>query len=379
MPQLELAFIPFCASVVLIYWVIPPRWRRILLAISSSLFLAFLDPLSFAVLAALTALVYLFGRHPESKIFYGLCLAAILLLFCGIRILQLLQKSGFTVPYLVLVGYGFYALKLIHYAVETRSRKFRSHNFLDFYNYMSFFPTITIGPIHRFEDFLKSERRIRWNDQDFANGLERLLYGYAKVIVIANWLVAFRLDSFVDRFQPNTSLSVFAESMIYGFYLYFSFAGYSDVAIGVSLLLGYRICENFHYPFLKRNIGEFWQSWHMSLSSWCRQYVFLPIFARWRNLPVALIGAMLAIGLWHEFSLRFFLWGIYHGCGLLIWRTYQKFADQRFPKVEKGFWFRLGTGACIALTFVFVMVGFTIPRSESIAEMILNFQRLARL
>ena len=180
---------------------------------------------------------------------------------------------------------------------------------------MSFFPTITIGPIHRFEDFLKSERRVRWSDQDFANGLERILYGYAKVIVVANWLVAAQLDSAIEKLPQNTSLSVFAESMSYGFYLYFAFAGYSDIAIGISLLLGYQICENFNYPFLKRNIGEFWQSWHMSLSSWCRQYVFLPIFAKWRNLPLALIGAMLAIGLWHEFSVRFLLWGVYHGLG----------------------------------------------------------------
>ncbi|MCI0413458.1 hypothetical protein L0222_11755 [bacterium] len=376
MPQLKLAFLGFCGIAVLLYWLIPSRWRNIFLAIGSSLFLGYLDLLSFGVLAALTILAYFYGRHPESKSLYTICLAAILLLFCGIRVEQLLQKSGLKVPYIVLVGYGFYALKLIHYAVESRSGKFRPHSFLDFYNYMLFFPTITIGPIHRFEDFLKSERRIRWSDQDFANGLERVLYGYAKVIVLANWIVAAQLDSLFARLQPNTALSVFAESMIYGFYLYFAFAGYSDIAIGISLLLGYQICENFNYPFLKRNIGEFWQSWHMSLSAWCRQYVFLPIFARWRKLPLALIGAMLAIGLWHEFSLRFFLWGIYHGLWLLIWRSFRKMKESMLPKPEGRIWMRVSAIISVALTFVFVIVGFTIPRGESLAEILQNLKRL---
>ncbi len=379
MPQLTLPFLTFSAIVVAIYWVIPGRWRTLFLSISSMVFLGYLDPVSLAVLVALSGLVFYYGRHPERSFLYGFCLAIVSLLFCLIRFIQLARRTHFGVPYIVLIGFGFYALKLIHYCVESRTGSFRSHNFLDFYGYMLFFPTITIGPIHRFEDFLKSERRIRWDDANFASGLERILYGYVKVIVLANWLVAIQFDAFASRLQPNGSLAVLADSMVYGFYLYFAFAGYSDIAIGLSLLFGYTICENFHYPFLKRNIGEFWQSWHMSLSGWCRQYVFLPLYAKTRNLAIGLIGAMLAIALWHEFSLRFLFWGIFHGSGLLIWRWYQKSIGARMPEIQNKTFKMAGLCLSVILTFLFVMVGFTIPRSESFQEIVQNFRQLLGL
>jgi alginate O-acetyltransferase complex protein AlgI len=378
MPQLELIFIAFCAAVVTAYWFLPERWRNLFLAISSSIFLLYVDAISFTVLVSLTALLYYYGQHSNSGRLYLLCLILVLLLFCGIRIVQLLNRSHFAVPYIILIGFGFYALKFIHYAVESRNRTFRPHSFLEFYNYILFFPTITIGPIHFFEDFQKSGRRVRWNEIQFASGLERILYGYAKVIVVANWLVAVQFDGVAATLESG-SLRVLADSMVYGFYLYFSFAGYSDIAIGLALLVGYQINENFNYPFLKRNIGEFWQSWHMSLSFWCRKYVFLPVYAASRILPFALIGTMLAIALWHEFSARFFLWGVYHGLGLLIWRKYQNFASERLPGFKRRIGIVFSHTISVLLTFLFVMVSFTIPRSESLQEILRNFQLLLGL
>jgi alginate O-acetyltransferase complex protein AlgI len=375
MPQLQPLFLAYCGTVVLIYWLIPLRFRTAFLAIASSGFLAFLDTISFIVLALFILLIHSYTRKRESGSLFTICLAAPFMLFCGIRTFQLLHRSGYAVPAVVLVGFGFYALKLIHYAVETRAGTFRAHSFLEFYTYMLFFPTILIGPIHLFDDFLKSERRIRWNEGMFASGLERILYGYVKVIVLANWLVSERLDAIAATLEPGT-ISVFIDSTLHGFHLYFAFAGYSDIAIGVALLLGYNINENFNHPFLKRNIGEFWQSWHMSLSGWCRKYVFLPIYAQWRTLSIALIGTMLAIALWHEFSIRFFLWGVYHGCGLLVWRIYAKFANQKLPKAEGVVRKGLSRSVSVVVTFLFVMIGFTIPRSESLKEMIRNFQIL---
>ena len=175
---------------------------------------------------------------------------------------------------------------------------------------MLFFPTITIGPINRFEDFLRSERRLRWDNAQFAKGLERILYGYAKVVILANWLIGVQLLPLINQVAPESpAVSLLLDSASYGFLLYFTFAGFSDIAIGLSFLFGYQVGENFNRPFLKPNIGEFWQSWHMSLSAWCRQYVFLPMYTKTRNLAIAMVSAMMTLGLWHEFSFRFLLLG----------------------------------------------------------------------
>ncbi len=380
MPQLTFLFLAFSAGVVLAYWLIPPDWRSVFLAISGSVFLACLDSVSFVILCLLTVIVFFHARKPAMGAGHHLVVPGLLLLLCAARLTPLIRTQWRMAHLVVLLGLGFYLLKLIHYWIEMRANSFRPHRFLDFYNFMIFFPTVTIGPIHRFEDFLRSARRNRWNQQMFANGLERILYGYVKVIVIANWLIALQMLTLVSKWQPvPAGFSIVLDSLIYGLHVYFTFAGYSDIAIGLSFLLGYQMCENFNYPFLKSNIGEFWQSWHMSLSAWCRQYVFLPCFAKWRNLPIALVATMAAIGLWHEFSIRFLLWGLYHGFGILIWRWYQSRLLPRLPHLENRMWKGIGTTFSTALTFTFVIVGFTIPRSSSFTEIVRNFQSIIGL
>src|SRR5262249_22742555 len=206
-------------------------------------------------------------------------------------------------------------------------------------------------------------------------GLERILYGYAKVVIIANWLLSVHGMALLRKYEPQSpALQLILDSIFYGFHLYATFAGFSDVAIGGGMLLGYQICENFDRPFLKKNIGDFWQSWHMSLSSWCRQYIFLPVYSKSRNLAFAMVASMMTLGLWHEFSFRFLIWGVYHGIGILICRWYQRWLRPKFPPIENRIWKGAAQGFSIALTFAFVMIGFTIPRSASVADILKNFK-----
>jgi D-alanyl-lipoteichoic acid acyltransferase DltB (MBOAT superfamily) len=377
MPQMSILFLAFTAATVIIYWLIPVNWRVSFLAIASSLFLATLDLISFAILATLTAIIY-YSSHVENKDRnYPLIIAGLLLLFCGVRIAQLLQRADHLKHWLVFLGFGFYILKLIHYRIESQAGTFRPHNFLQFYTYMMFFPTITIGPINRFEDFQRSERRMRWDDVQLAKALERILYGYAKVVILANWLIGIQLLPLLGLINPDDRiLALLLDSAGYGIMLYLTFAGFSDIAIGTSLLFGYQVGENFDHPFLKPNIGEFWQSWHMSLSSWCRQYVFLPIYTKSRNLAVAMLAAMMTLGLWHEFSLRFLLWGFYHGAGITMFRWYQRNLKPKLPVFQSTGMKLLARSAAVALTFVFVVVGFTIPRSSSLTQIFENFKLL---
>jgi alginate O-acetyltransferase complex protein AlgI len=371
---MSILFLGFAAGALLVFWLIPDKWRGLFLAIASSIFLASLDLISFSLLAVLTIIVYF---SAERKSTFVLIITGLLLLFCGVRIAQLLQRTDQLKHWLVLFGFGFYVLKLIHYRIERQAGTFREHTLLQFFNYMLFFPTITIGPINRFEDFLRSERRLRWDSSQFAKGLERILYGYAKVVIVANWLITIHLLPFLNRVVPEDgALSLLVNSAAYGFLLYFTFAGFSDIAIGLSLLFGYTVGENFNHPFLKPNIGEFWQSWHMSLSAWCRQYVFLPMYTKTRNLAIAMVTAMMTLGLWHEFSLRFLLWGVYHGAGLAVFRWYQRQVKPKLPVAQNAVLKYAAHSAAVVLTFVFVIVGFTIPRSSSFTEIVNNFKIL---
>src|SRR5205085_10670856 len=170
MPQMSVLFLAFTACAVLIYWLIPESRRPLFLAFCSSLFLAGLDWVSFALLVLLTAVVYQSSQEQGRQPSYRMILAALLALFCAVRITQLTQRIDQAKHWLVFLGFGFYILKLIHYRVERKAGTFREHTFLDFYNYMLFFPTITIGPINRFEYFLRSGRRARWDDRLFAGG-----------------------------------------------------------------------------------------------------------------------------------------------------------------------------------------------------------------
>jgi hypothetical protein len=138
MPQLKVLFIGYCFAVVLLYWLIPTGKRGLFLALGSSLFLAFLDRVSFAVLLALTVTIYYSSRNQPSRRNYMMVLSALLLLFCGVRVAQLLQRADQPMNPFILLGFGYYVLKLIHYLVESHRGMFRPHRFLDFFNYMLF-------------------------------------------------------------------------------------------------------------------------------------------------------------------------------------------------------------------------------------------------
>ena len=159
----------------------------------------------------------------------------------------------------------------------------------------------------------------------------------------------------------------YLECVAFGANIYFQFAGYSSVAIGFALLLGFRIIENFDHPFLRPNISAFWRCWHISLSSWCRDYVYMPVAASTRSVALGAVASMVVIGLWHEISLRYLAWGLYHAGGILVWQGFQR-VKRRLPRTRAQ-WARLAaTAAAVALTFNFVMLSFAITKEASLRD-----------
>ena len=359
------------AATVVIFWAAPRSLQPYVVAASSALLLLFFSPVSLAVLSVFTVLGYVpmkYGRRSAAgALAAGGAVAAIFLWF----------KSGtaFGGP-LVPLGFGFYTLRALHYSLDSIKRTLPPHTFGQFLSYMFFLPTVIAGPINRFQDFHRELSRRRFDRGLFSNGCERILYGFFKVVVLGNYEVSHILRLRIEAMEARHEvLASYLDCVRYGLNLYFQFSGYSDLAIGFSMLLGFRIAENFNYPFLARNIGEFWKRWHITLSSWCRDYVYKMALSASRRPWAAVMASMLVLGLWHELSPRYLAWGVYHGAGIAVWQGFQKVKQgiPDIPMMSFAGWKYIADGASYLLTINFVILGFAITKEPDLLGKILFF------
>lgn len=271
---------------------------------------------------------------------------------------------------LVPLGISYFVLRSIHYLIESYKGTFQQHTFLDVVRYLIFLPTIIAGPIHRFPPFLRDYQRNRFNEAFISEGLERILYGYVKIYFLANYLVNFQLRQYAESFESTSpKLSAYLLMLSQGLNGYLQFSGYSDIAIGFALLLGYRVMENFNWPFAARNIQEFWAAWHISLTSWCREYIYSVIFSFTRSRVSGIIASMVVLGLWHELSLRYLAWGVYNGLGIVAWHQWQKvkLSLPVWTRPEGRFFSVFFHVVSVLLTFHFVILGFVLVNNNDLA------------
>lgn len=366
MNALGLSFVPYQAGFVASFWLVPRRFQPHLLIVSCTAWMLFAREVeSWLLLAALSPACFWLARTGRGWRRAGAGLGAVV----GVLLVYKLAQGYWGEPArpLVLLGASFYLLRLAHYLIEAGKDALPEHSATQFLAYAFFLPTLTVGPINRFPDFLRDEYRRRWDARLFIGGLERILFGHFKVIVLANYLVQTKLVVAAQQVGGDaTRLGAYLNCLGYGLDLYFRFGGYSDIAIGLSALLGFRILENFDHPFLRPNINRFWQSWHISLSSWCRDYVFSPIAFTLRRPSAGVLASMLIFGLWHEISPRYVVWGVYHGAGILAWQYWQRTrasipASLALPRP-------LAVPLATGLTVNFVVLSFAITRSDTLGE-----------
>ncbi len=162
--------------------------------------------------------------------------------------------------------------------------------------------------------------------------------------------------------EQHPYLSNFIEALIYWIDLYLRFSAYSDIAIGVSAMMGFTIIENFNYPFLSVNISDFWRRWHISLTSWCRDYIYKPTAALTRQPMLAIFVTMLVIGLWHEFTIKYIIWGLYHAGGIAVQQRWSKLRDN-LPQFSTVFMQNLERTIATVLTLIFVVYSFVVTRA----------------
>jgi len=266
------------------------------------------------------------------------------------------------------LGLAYYVLRCVHYMIEYYKGSIPAHSFRDVVNYLFFIPTIVVGPIHRFAPFLADHRRKRWDASMLSEGLERIVYGYVKIVVLGNYLVSSKMAGYIGSLDPeNVALILYLDVVRTGLNLYFQFSGFSDVGIGFARLLGYRVMENFNWPFLQQNISDFWRCWHISLTSWCREYVYATVVSMTRSPALGAMATLLVIGLWHEASIRYVVWGIYHGLGIVLWQQFQR-VKPWLPSVGDGLLSKGVNVFSVALTVHYVWFSFVIVRQPTLGD-----------
>jgi alginate O-acetyltransferase complex protein AlgI len=269
------------------------------------------------------------------------------------------------------LGFSYIAFRLIHTVRERQTGKLPNLTLSEYVTYALFFPALTAGPIDRAERFIKDYRalpELRGLDPNrYLLGTGRIAVGLLKKFVIADSLAVFALND-VTAAQAHSTGGLWLMVYAYAFRLYFDFSGYSDIAIGLGILFGITLPENFDSPYTKNNLAAFWQSWHITLSNWVRFYVFSPLsrflFTRKMKLDplmVVLIGqvaTMLVIGLWHGVTLNFAIWGLWHAIGLFVLKAWSDRTRPWYLSLkQRPQAHRAWTWVGILITFHFVVLG----------------------
>jgi alginate O-acetyltransferase complex protein AlgI len=306
------------------YWLLPPALRALWLIIATLAFLLVFDIRSVFILSAYAALLWYLARpqRPHGRVFLGAGIAVIaILLFYKWQFRGQLSNPVMDVG--IPLGLSYVAFRVLHLIVELYRKTIPPQKSFAIISYVFFLPTIVVGPINRAGPFFGDRKRDRLDLSWFSEGIERIIYGYVKIAFLGNYLVSGRLGGYAQTLEPGF-VRQYLRLLAAMFNLYFQFSGFSDVAIGFSLVLGYRVMENFNWPFLQPNIASFWRCWHISLTSWSRDYIYMPLIGIYRNPLLASISAFAFIGLWHDISVQYLLWGLYNAAGVIVWQNWQQ-------------------------------------------------------
>jgi alginate O-acetyltransferase complex protein AlgI len=351
-------FLLFFAVVFVTYWALPwPRARVGLLLVASFYFYASWNHWLAIIIAVSTTFDYFIARGLEvskspgwRKLMLSASLVGNLSLLVYFKYANFFLRSleeglraaggSASLPVLQVIlpiGISFYTFEAINYTVDVyRGRVPAERNLLHFMLFITFFPHLVAGPIVRARDFLPQIRRPkRWSWARMELGARFVMLGLFKKLAIADHMALFSDPVFANPAKYGSG-AVWLATLAYALQIYCDFSGYSDMALGTAHMLGYKLAQNFNLPYLATNVAEFWHRWHMSLSTWLRDYLFIPLGgsrggkARTaRNLMVTMVLG----GLWHGASWTFVFWGFLHGLLLVTHRAFADFCKPR-PRLD---------------------------------------------
>lgn len=338
-------FLPLC---LLVYFVSPDKMKNLVLLVFSLLFYAWGEPVYILLMLFSTAVDYICGRAVESRRRSG-CSAKLPLLasLCiNIGLLAVFKYSDFLIgcvnsllgtdipqPNLPLpIGISFYTFQTMSYTIDVyRGEVSAQKDILKFASYVTLFPQLIAGPIVRYQTIADELENRRHTPDLFAEGVRRFVTGLAKKVLLAN-NIGLLWEAASAQADP-TVLTAWLGAVAYGFQIYFDFSGYSDMAIGLGRVFGFHFLENFNYPFTAKSITDFWRRWHISMGTWFRDYVYIPLGGNRGGLAMQLRNIAIVwvlTGFWHGASFNFVLWGIYFGLLLVFEKLFiLKWLEQR--------------------------------------------------
>ena len=338
----SIVFLGFFLPVVLIvYYVIPSiKYRNCVLLVSSLLFYAWGEP-KFVLLMIISIIfnfsmgIFISERKSRKKILIFSITVNLIVLFifkylgftCEIInvFINSLHLRPLTVLNLILpIGISFYTFQEISYLVDVyRNPGLVQKNVLNLGLYITFFPQLIAGPIVRYHDINYQIENRRENIADFSKGLERFIVGLSKKVILANNF-ALVCDAIYDSsFTSYGTLAAWIAAISYALQIYYDFSGYSDMAIGIAKLFGFDLLENFNYPYSASSITDFWKRWHISLTNFFRDYVYIPLGGNRKGKARTVLNrffVFLLTGLWHGASFNFIFWGLAHGTSMILER-----------------------------------------------------------
>jgi alginate O-acetyltransferase complex protein AlgI len=274
------------------------------------------------------------------------------------------------------LGYSYLAFRLLHTIRDRQAGRLSDYSLKEYLTYVILFPSLVSGPITQIDQVVNDLRQSSHHFRDnISGGSERILMGLFKKFVIADSLSIMALNNF-NSDLPTTALGAWILLYAYAFQIYFDFSGYTDIAIGMGKFLDIKLPENFNRPYLRTNLTQFWNNWHISLTNWFRSYFFNPLSRSLRRkklplltiLTLTQIPTMVLVGLWHGITPNFIIWGLWHGLGLLIQNRWSAFSAARFPQEQGGISKKILHVLGIFLTFHYVTLGwiwFVLPTPEA--------------
>lgn len=368
----------FLPAILAVYFLAPKRHRNLVLFLGSLIFYAWGEPVYVALMLFSTAFNYFAGRkigrteqQAQKKRVLTISVVvnlAILVFFKYTNFFLGLINTAlpWDIPYLNLalpIGISFYTFQTMSYVIDVyRGKVAAQKNFINFGTYVTLFPQLIAGPIVRYSTIEKQLTSRRETIEGFSSGLMCFAAGLAKKVLIAN-NIGLLWDSVHATALPELSaLSAWLGIIAFAFQIYFDFSGYSDMAIGLGRMFGFEFEQNFNYPYTSKSITDFWRRWHISLSTWFKEYVYIPLGGNRAGRGRAHLNILIVwvlTGFWHGASFNFLAWGLYYALLLMLEKDV---LAKLLNKLHKA----VGT----VYTLFFVLIGWVLFASDSLTESI---------
>jgi alginate O-acetyltransferase complex protein AlgI len=393
----SISFLIFFPVVTGLYFLLPHRFRWLLLLLASCYFYMFFLPVYILILGFTIVIDYFAGMWIENATGRKRRMFLVMSILANVGVLAFFKYFNFLnenltsllgnfgthnpIPYLSIllpIGLSFHTFQAMSYTIEVyRGRQKAERHFGIYALYVMFYPQLVAGPIERPQNMIHQFKEVHYFDyQRVVEGLRLMLWGMFKKVVIADRLSVY-VNQVYDHPGHYHGMTVLVASYFFAFQIYCDFSGYSDIAVGSAKVMGFDLMQNFNLPYFAQSIREFWSKWHISLSTWFRDYVYIPLGGnkvtevRWMfNLMVVFVVS----GLWHGAKWTFIIWGALHGTYLILEILFRKIPAFREPRKGRFFaftrWF---------ITFHLVVVGWVFFRANNVHDAMVLLRDMAHL